>query len=163
LATFGSGSSTVSVRIVAPQGATVYERKARQDQAALASSEAALTQAKSITISKSAAQELNSGQVDWRLTEAITAAAGIQAIDIVDFGNAGSGASADVPLRYADLAVSNSATGLSVSAYVQGLRTSMAGSLSPHPARTQLVTVSGRQVLRVEFLGPSKFGALNNP
>ena len=136
LATFGSGSSTVSVRIVAPQGATAYERQARQDQAARASSEASLTQAKSITISKPAAQELNSGQVDWRLTEAITAAAGVQPIDIVDFGNAGSGASADVPLRYADLAASNAATGLSVSAYVQALRTSMAVSPSPRPART---------------------------
>jgi hypothetical protein len=163
LATFGSGSSTVSVRIVAPQGATAFERRARQDQAARASSEAALTQAKSITISKSAAQELNSGQVDWRLTEAITtAAAGAQPIDIVDFGNAGSGASADVPLRYADLAASNPATGLSVSAYVQALRTSMGGSLSPRPARTQLLTVSGQQVLRVEYLGPSQVGVQNN-
>jgi hypothetical protein len=163
LATFGSGSSTVSVRIVAPQGATAYERQARQDQAARASSEAALTQAPSITIAKAAAQELNSGQVDWRLTEAITAAAGSQPIDIVDFGNPGSGASADVPLRYADLAASDAATGLSVSAYVQGLRTSMAGSPTPRPARTQLLTVSGQQVLRVEFLGPSKSGVLNNP
>ena len=81
----------------------------------------------------------------------------------MDFGNAGSGASADVPLRYADLAASNPATGLSVSAYVQALRAGMTDSPSPRPARTQLLAVSGRQVLRVEFLGPSKSGALNNP
>ena len=43
LATFGSGSSTVSVRIVAPDGATAYERAAREDQAVRASSEASLT------------------------------------------------------------------------------------------------------------------------
>ena len=85
----------------------------------------------------------------------------VQPIRIVDFGNAGSGASADVPLRYADLAASNPAAGLSVPAYVQMLRTSMGGS-HPRPARTQLLTLpGGQQVLRVEYLAPSQFGVLN--
>jgi hypothetical protein len=164
LATFGSGSSTVSVRIVAPHGATAYEQAARKDQAVRALSEAALTTgSKSITVTGAAAQELNSGQIDGRLFEALAAAAFGQPIDIVDFGNAGSGASANVPLRYADLAASNPTVGLSGSAYVQTLRTSMAGSPGPRPARTQLLTLpGGQQVLRVEYLGPSRFGVLGN-
>ena len=80
----------------------------------------------------------------------------------MDFGNAGSGASADVPLRYADLAASNSAAGPSGPAYVQMLRISMGGSPGPRPARTQLLTLrGGQQVLRVEYLAPSQFGVLN--
>jgi hypothetical protein len=163
LATFGSGSSTVSVRVVAPHGATAYEQAARKDQAVRALSEAALTGFKSITVTGAAAQELNSGQIDGRLFEALAAAAVPQPIDIVDFGNAGAGASADVPLRYADLAASNPAVGLSGPAYVQTLRTGMNGSPGPRPARTQLLTLpGGQQVLRVEYLGPSKFGVLGN-
>jgi hypothetical protein len=163
LATFGSGSSTVSVRIVAPDGATAYERAAREDQAVRASSEASLTGAKSsITVTGAAARELDSGQVDGRLFEALAAAASVQPIDIVDFGNAGSGASAGVPLRYADLAASNAAVGLSAPAYLQMLRISMGRSPGPRPARTQFLTLrGGQQVVRVEYLAPSQFGVLN--
>jgi len=165
LATFGSGSSTVSVRLVAPDGATAYERAAREDQAVRASSEASLTEAKTVTVKGAAARELDSGQVDGRLFEALAAAAAAvaQPIRIVDFGNAGSGASADVPLRYADLATSNSAAGPSGPAYAQMLVISMGGSNpGPRPARTQLLTLrGGQQVLRVEYLAPSQFGVLN--
>jgi hypothetical protein len=162
LATFGSGSSAISVRIVAPHGVAAYVQAARKDEAVRALSEAALTQAK-ITVTGSAAQELKSGQVDGRLFEAIAAAAAVQPVDIVDFGNAGTGASADVPLRYADLAANDPAAGLSVPVYVQALRTSMDGSPGPRPARAQLLTLpGGQQVLRVEYLGPSQFGVLGN-
>ena len=114
LATFGSGSSTVSVRIVAPQGVAAYEQAARQDQAIRASSEASLTGSKSITIQggRRPGTEFRPGR--RAADEALAAAAFVQPIDIVDFGNAGSGASAGVPLRYADLAASNPAAGLSV-------------------------------------------------
>jgi hypothetical protein len=162
LATFGSGSSTVSVRIVAPDGATAYERAAREDQAVRASSEASLVGTKSITVKGAAARELNSGQVDGRLFEALVAAAVDQPIDIVDFGNAGSGASAGVPFRYADLAASNPAAGPSGPAYLQMLRISMGRSPGPRPARTQLLTLpGGQQVVRVEYLAPGQFGVLN--
>jgi hypothetical protein len=162
LATFGSGRSTVSVRIVAPDGATAYDRAALEDQAVRASSEESLTETKGITVKGAAARELDSGQIDGRLFEALVAAAYVQPIDIVDFGNAGSGASANVPLRYADLAASNPAVGLSVPDYVQTLSTGMADSQGPRPARTQLLTLpSGQQVLRVEYLAPGQFGVLN--
>jgi hypothetical protein len=164
LATFGPGSSATSVRIVAPHGATRYEQAARQDQAARASFGAALLQARSITVAGSAAQELKSGQADGRLMEAIADAAAAAPIHIVEFGNAGSGASADVPLRYADLAASDSAASMGVPAYIQALRAGMAGGPGPRPARTQLLTLpGGQQVLRVEFLAPSPLGVLNSP
>jgi hypothetical protein len=164
LARFGSGASAISVRIVAPNGAAAYEQGARHDQAARVASETALTQSSSIAASRSAALDLKSGRVDGRLAEAIAEAATAEPIDILDFGNAGTGASAEVPLRYADLAASNSATDMSASEYVQTLQGGMNGSQGVRPDRAQLLTLAGgHQVLRVEFLAPSPFGVLNSP
>lgn len=163
LATFGSGSSAISVRIVAPQGATAYEQRARKDRDALIPAETSLAQASSVKSSGSAAQDLESGRVDGRLFEALAEAAVAAPIDIVGFGNAGPGATRGVPLRYADLAASNPASGMTVAAYVQTLRASMSRRRGPSPARTQLLTLPGEKVLRVEFLAPSPFGVPNNP
>jgi len=161
LATFGSGSSAVSVRIVAPGGAAAYQREVRQGQAERASAEAALAGVSSVTAAAPAAKDLRSGLVDGRLMQAIADADVAEPVDIVDFGNVGTGASADVPLRYADLAASNPEVGLSVSAYVHALEASINDGPGPNPARTQLLTVQGRQVLRLEFLAPSPFGVLS--
>ena len=164
LVKFGSGGSAVSVRLVAPHGANVYLQAARQDQAARASAEVVLTQAGTITMSAPAVRQLKNGRVDGRLAEAITAAATAEPINILDFGNVGTGASSIVPLRYADLTVSTSAAGMSVQAYVQALRAGMNSDTGARPDRTQLVTLPGGQrVLRVEFLAPSPFGVLNSP
>jgi hypothetical protein len=169
LATFGSGSSEVSVRITAPagpQGAAKWENQARKDQAERKISEAALQdlQAKTITVSGPAQQDLQAGRIDGRLMEAIADAASAQPIDIIEFGNAGMGASAEVPLRYADLAVSNPAATMGTQAYIQALRTGMNAGPGPRPDRTGLLTLPGGQkVLRIEFLAPSPFGVLTNP
>ena len=166
LATFGSGNSEVSVRIVAPagpQGAAGWEQRARKDQAERKTSEAALTQAQTITVSGPAQQDLQAGRIDGRLMEAIADAASAEPVDIVEFGNVGMGASALVPLRYADLAVSNRAATLGIPAYIQALRTGMNTGPGPRPDRTELLTLPGGQkVLRVEFLAPSPFGVLAN-
>jgi hypothetical protein len=163
LATFGSGGSAVSVRIAAPNGAAAYEQEARKDQTALVSPEAGLTQTKSVTVSGAPAQDLLSGRVDARLMEAIADAATAEPVDIVDFGNVGTGASADVPLRYADLVASGSAVAMSEPAYVQALRAGLSGGAGFRPDRTQVLTLRGQQVLRVEFLAPTPFNVLNNP
>jgi hypothetical protein len=163
LATFGSGASAVSVRAVAPKGAAMYEKAVSKDLAERKGSEPALTQVKNITMSRGAAQDLDAGRIDGRLMEAIANAAAVQAIDIVDFGNVGSGASEDVPLRYADLATANPVAAMGTAAYVQSLRVGMDTGLGARPDRTQLLTLPGGQkVLRVEFLAPTPFGVLAN-
>jgi hypothetical protein len=114
-------------------------------------------------MSGSAADDLRSGLVDGRLFEALANAAAAQSIDIVGFGNAGSGASPDVPLRYADLAAANPDASMSAVAYVSSLRAAMNDDKSARPDRMQIVTLPGGQrVLRVEFLAPSPFGVLAN-
>lgn len=163
LATFGSGASAVSIRIVAPNGAAAYKQEVQKGQSARAASEEVLTQTKGVTASGAAARDLNSGRVDERLMEAVADAATVEPIDIVDFGNVGTGASADIPLRYADLVASGSAAGMSEPAYVQALRSGMGSGAGFRPDRTQLLTLRGQQVLRVEFLAPSPFNVLNSP
>jgi hypothetical protein len=166
LATFGAGNSMVSVRVVVPaadKDAATWEQKARQDQAARKSAEAALARdTKTITFSGPAQADLQAGRIDGRLMEAVAdAAGGVGSISIVEFGNVGLGASPEVPLRYADLAASDPAAVMSTPAYVQALRTAMNGGPGPRPDRTELVTLPGGQrVLRVEFLAPSPFGVL---
>ena len=164
LATFGSGHSTVSVRIVAPKGAAAWRKEARKDQAERKALETALTtQANTITASGPARQNLQAGRVDGRLIEAIADAASAESVDIVEFGNVGTGASAYVPLRYADLAASDPAATMGVPAYVRAVRAGMDGGPGPRPDRTELLTLPGGQlVLRVEFLAPSSFGVLTN-
>jgi hypothetical protein len=161
LVTFGSGTSAVSVRVVAPKGAAAYEKAASKDLAQRKQSEPALNVVKNITMSGGAARDLNAGRIDGRLMEAIVNAADTQAIDIVDFGNVGSGATADVPLRYADLATVNPVATMGVAAYVQLLRRGMETGLGARPDRTEIVSLPGGQkVLRVEFLAPTPFGVL---
>ncbi|HEY2519292.1 MAG TPA: hypothetical protein VGJ19_04225 [Streptosporangiaceae bacterium] len=163
LASFGSGASTVSVRVVAPKGAKAYRKSERRDQAQRKLNEPGLTKVPNITMSGSAADDLRSGLVDGRLFEALANAAAAQSIDIVGFGNAGSGASPDVPLRYADLAAANPDASMSAVAYVSSLRAAMNDDKSARPDRMQIVTLPGGQrVLRVEFLAPSPFGVLAN-
>jgi len=105
-----------------------------------------------------------SALIDGRLVEAIADAAQAGPIDIVEFGNVGLGASAVVPLRYADLAVSDPAVTMGTKAYVQALRAGMNTGPGPRPDRTELLTLpGGQEVLRVEFLAPSPFGVLTGP
>lgn len=164
LVVFGSGSSAVSVRIVAPNGASTYQQEARTDQAQRATFGTALSKAPNTTVAGAAAQDLRTGRVDGRLMQAIADAAAGQPVDVVGFGNVGPGAEASVPLRYADLAVSHATGGMPVPAYVQAVRASMTDAPGPTPDRTQLLTLpGGQQVLRVEFLAPSSFGSLNGP
>ncbi len=165
LASFGSGDSAVSVRVVAPKGAAAYQKAASKDQAENKRTEASLTtQVRSITVSGVAAEDLQAGRVDGRLFEALANAAAAQSIDILAFGNIGPGGSPDVPLRYADLAAVNPNADISVAAYVKSLRAAMDDDSSARPDRTQLVTLAnGQKILRVEFLAPSSFGVLANP
>ncbi len=100
-----------------PQGAAKWENRP-EDQAERKPPEAALTQVKNITVSGAAQQDLQAGRIDGRLLEAIADAAQARPIDIVEFGNLGMGASPDVPLRYADLAISNPAATTRIATYV---------------------------------------------
>jgi hypothetical protein len=165
LATFGSADASITVRVIAPDGAAAYYRQLAADRAARKLVGADLVKVRAITLSAEAKQQLMAGQVDSRLMLAIAALASSQAIDILDFGNVGPGADLAIPLRFADLAESDQAGHAASSAYVRALRANLA-AISSRFRPTTIVTValpSGQTVLRIEFTAPSPLNLLTPP
>jgi hypothetical protein len=161
LAAFGSGETQINIRIVAPHGAAAYEQELAQDRISRKAAEVALLGANQITVSPIAETQLLAGEVDSRLLSALTSLAASLPIDIVNFQNVGPGAGADMPLRDADLATTDSAAHTSSSEYLQTLQAQLNTGPGTHPAAMITGFLSGGQdILRVEFPAPSPLGLL---
>jgi len=161
LAAFGSGETQINIRIVAPHGAAAYEQELAQDRISRKAAEVALLGANQITVSPIAETQLLAGEVDSRLLSALTSLAASLPIDIVNFQNVGPGAGADMPLRDADLATTDSAAHTSSSEYLQTLQAQLNTGPGAHPAT--MITgflPGGQDILRVEFPAPSPLGLL---
>ena len=156
LASFGSGTGAITVRVVARHGAAAYQTSLHANLVGRKASGAALLKYSRITVSATARSQLVAGQVDSRLLLALALLAGSQPIDIVRFGNVGPGASPGVPLRFADLAESVPAAHMDAAAYARTVRAVLDGVDAPvHPARAVSWPVQDQAVLRVEFAAPS--------
>jgi hypothetical protein len=157
LASFGSGPAGITVRVIAPHGAAAYQTALATDLAAREAAGTALLKDRRIAVPPLAGAQLTSGQVDSRLLLALAALARHQPVSIVQFGNSGPGASAGVPLRFADLAETDRAAHLTRAAYVRSARAYLSTVKAGYrPARTTTVVLPGGQaVLRVEFTAPS--------
>ena len=153
LAAFGTGSAAITVRVMAPHGAAAYQTALAADLAAGKTAGARLLRDRRITVLAPAAGQLAAGLVDVRLLPALTALARHEPITIVDFGNTGPGASAGIPLRYADLAQTDPAAGQPDAAYVRSVRAYLS-TASPATMTTAAV-LDGQPVLRVEVTAPS--------
>src|SRR5262245_458289 len=103
LATFGSGSAQVAVRVVAADGSAAYLRSLRADAAARRAAGGLLLRNLHVRVSPAGRRELAAGHVDARLLSAIGALATPYHVDITGFGAPVAGASLGVPLRSADI------------------------------------------------------------
>jgi hypothetical protein len=156
LASFGSGASAVTVRLIAPHGAAAYQASLNADLAAGQTSGAALLHHPQVTVSATATSQLLAGQVDSRLLLALASVAGHEPIDIVRFGNLGPDASPGVPLGFADLAETIPATHLDTAAYARAVWAVLNGDDAPiRPARAISGPIQGQPTLRVEYTAPS--------
>ena len=156
LGVFGSGEAQINIRVVAPHGAAAYERELAQDRTSRKAAEVALLGANRITVSPIAQAQLLAGDVDSRLLSALTSLAASQPVDIVNFQNVGPGAGADMPLRDADLAITDSAAHMSSSEYLQTLQAQLNTGPGARPASmTTGFLPGGQDILRVEFPAPS--------
>jgi hypothetical protein len=159
LASFGSGSGAITVRVVAPHGAAAYQAWLNADLVGRKASGAALLKYSRVTVSAMAKSQLVVGQVDSRLLLALALLAGSLPVDIVRFGNLGPGASPGVPLRFADLAESVPAAHMDSAAYARAAWAVLGGvDARVRPARAVSGPVQGQAVLRVEFAAPSPLG-----
>jgi hypothetical protein len=157
LATFGSADASITVRVIAPDGAAAYRAQAGADLNARKATGADLVQTSGITVSAEAKKQLLAGQPDSRLLLIIASVASRQPVDTLDFGNIAPGADPAIPLRFMDLAESDPAARPAGPAYLRALRASL-GAVPTLFRPASIVTVvlpSGQPVLRVEFAAPT--------
>jgi hypothetical protein len=162
IASFGSGSTRIDIRVIAPEGAAAYRSALRADLAARKKAGAELLVSPRISASATARRQLTSGQVDARLILTLAQLASMWPVSIVTFGDLAPGASPGIPLRYAYLAEASgrastdlAAQARQMSDFVHGLR----GFFSS--ARIQAVRLAGHNVVQIEFAAPSPLGVLN--
>jgi hypothetical protein len=164
LATFGSGSGQVAVRVVAAEGAAAYLRNLQADAAARRAVGALLLRNPHVRVSPAGRLELAAGQVDARLLSAIAALATPYHLDITGFGAPAAGASPGVPLRSADIAPAPAGPGPGAATLDAVKRFLLAQQATFRPADVTTVRLaSGQTVLRVEFTAPSPLGLLGAP
>jgi hypothetical protein len=164
LATFGSGSAQVAVRVVAADGAAAYQRSLQADAAARRAVSTQLLRNPNLRVSPAGRRALAAGQVDARLLTAIGALATPYHIDITGFGVPAAGASPDVPLCWADISTVPAGRGRDAATLDSVKRFLLAQQAPFRPADVTTVRLaSGQTVLHVEFTAPSPLGLLGAP
>ena len=161
LATFGSGSAQVAVRVVAADGSAAYQRSLHADAAARRAVGTLLLRNPHLRVSPAGRRALAAGQVDARLLSAIGALATPYHVDITGFGAPATGASPDVPLRSADISPVPAGRGRDAATLDSVKRFLLAQQAPFRPADVTTVRLaSGQTVLHVEFTAPSPLGLL---
>jgi len=164
LATFGSGSAQVAVRVVAADGSAAYRRSLHADITARRAAGALLLRNPHVRVSPAGRRELAAGQVDARLLTAIGALATPYHVDITGFGAPAAGASPGLPLRSADISPAPARRGSAAATLNSMKRFLLAQQASFRPADVTTVRLaSGQTALLVEFTAPSPLGLLGAP
>jgi hypothetical protein len=164
LATFGSGSARVAVRVVAADGPAAYLRSLHADAAARRAAGALLVRNPHVRVSFAGRRELAAGQVDARLLSAIGALATPYHVAITGFGAPAAGASPDVPLRSAGISPAPARRGRAA-ATLNAVKKFLLAQQAPfRPAQVTTVWLAnGQAALHVEFTAPSPLGLLGAP
>jgi hypothetical protein len=163
VASFGSGTARIDVRVVAPDGAPAYWAALAADVRARAAAGGQLLRNRSIHVSAAARSALADGEVDPRLLVTLAALAHLHPLDITGFGRPSPGASAGVPLRSA---VITGATppGSRHPVSLQSLMVILQAQRSPYlPSSLEIVQIPpGEAVLRIGYPVPSPLGLLGS-
>ncbi len=163
LASFGSGTARIDVRVVAPDGAAAYWAALAADVRARASAGAQLLRNRSIHVSAAARAALADGEVDPRLLVALATLAHLHPLDIAGFSRPSPGASVGVPLRSADIAGA-APPGSRHPASLHSLMVILQAQRSPYlPSSLEIVQITpGGAVLRIGYPVPSPLGLLRS-
>ena len=164
LATFGSGSAQVAVRVVAADGSAAYRRSLHADVNARRAAGALLLRNPHVRVSSAGRRELAAGQVDARLLSALGALASLYHVDVAGFGAPAAGADPGVPLRWADISSVPAGRGRDAATLNSVKRFLLAQQDPFRPADvTPLRLASGQAVLHVEYTAPNPLGLLGAP
>jgi len=160
IASFGSGTARIDIRLVYPGGAKAYLADQHAALRARKAADAQLLTNRNIMLSPRARKQLRSGQIDPRLAALIALMTGGPAgrpLRIVDFSNESPGGGPASLLRWMDLATAVPAAHLTPRAYIRWMLPYIHKQRAPfRPAWTPQVTLrGGKTVLRIGFGAPS--------
>jgi hypothetical protein len=158
MASFGSGSAQVDVRVYAPGGGSAYVTALRADQLVRQNLGRVLLRNSRVSATSAARAELAAGQVDTRLLATIATLAGQGRVSVVAFSDSGPGASPSAPLRTAELASPPGAK----SGYLTSVLALLRAQQAPYLATSlSLARLDGQEIVRIEFAAPSPLGLLS--
>jgi hypothetical protein len=163
IASFGSGSMRIDVRVVAHQGGAAYLAQLKADVAARKQAGAQLLQSPAVTMSPEARSQLSAGEVDSRLIVVITGLAAQQPVTIEAFGDLGPGATRGIPMRAMALAPSAGNGMPSAAAGIRSMLAFLHAQTNYGGTQLRVVQVGGRNALSVQFMAPSPLGLFNPP
>jgi hypothetical protein len=156
IASFGSKTARIDIRLVYPGGAATYNADERTALSYRKTTGAELLANSHIKASATARAQLLSGDVDPRLPQLLAIMAGRHPVRIVDFINQSHGGGPASLLRSVDLATVNSAAYMTRSAYLGWMQAFIdAQRAQYHPSVGQVTLNTGQTVLRIGFGAPS--------
>jgi Protein kinase domain len=157
IASFGSGSARIDIRLVFPGGARSYSTAQGAALRAREAVDAQLLTNSDITLSATARAQLLSGDIDPRLPPLIVLMAAGRPLRIVDFLSQSPGGGPASLLRWVDFATAVPAAHLTPSAYAQWMSAfidAQRAQYRPAWAR-QLTLPDGEAVLQIGYGAPS--------
>jgi hypothetical protein len=159
IASFGSGTARIDVRVYAAGGAPEYETALKADEQSRLSVGRQLLRNSRVSVTAAARQQLASGQVDSRLLITIATLSHQSPVSVVAFGDSGPGASPGASLREAELV----APGGAKSGYLNSMISLLRAQQQPYLANsvTLMHLANGQQAVRIEFAAPSPLGLLS--
>jgi hypothetical protein len=162
LASFGSGTAQIEIRVVAPDGSAAYMSQLAADLAARKSAGAQILHNPQIQASPAARGQIAAGYVDPRLLGMLVTLSSQYPVDIVSFGGSpGSSVSAAAPLRSAEITGAAPSGGRPAS--VQALRTFLSAQRPPYrPSAVITVRLGSRTVLLVGYPAPTPLALLGS-
>lgn len=162
LATFGSGTAQVAVRVVASYGAAAYRTALNRDVAARDVLGTQLIGNSKITMPAAARTDLASGQVDPRLLITLPALAFQHPVRVLGFYGRAHGASSGVPMNGVRLAGDDRRAGLKASAYLHWMLAFLRSQRSVYRAASVTTGSShGQTVVSIRFALPNPIGLLH--
>jgi Tetratricopeptide repeat len=159
IASFGTGTASIQVRAIAPDGAPAYARAMRSDLAGRRRLGADLLQNTNLLAPARAQTQLAAGNVDARLLATLATLADLQPLRVIAFSDAGPGADPAVPMRAAEIAAATPGD----TSWIASARAFLTAQQAPfRPSEVVPARLPGhRQALLVEYSGPSPMGLLS--
>ena len=153
IATFGTGAERVEVRGVWPGGTAAFNASLRTDLSARIEAGDQLLTNKNVHASPSAQADLRDGNVDPRLLVTLSALAAKMPVQLIIFDDSSPGASAEVPLRGAEIGASSASGLTAIMGFIAAQRSDYL------PTKYTIVHLqNGQSAVAVQFDAPGPLG-----